>query len=282
MSKWEMVRLGDVCEIVSGTTPSTNNAALWDGTVKWVTPAELSDDSFIIYDTIRHISTIAGLKSMPCGTVLLSSRAPIGKVAITGAEMCCNQGFKNLICSERIHNQYLYCFLKSKTGYLNSLGRGATFKEISKEIVENIKVPLPTIFEQQRFSTIIEKITLLISQRKQQLEQLDLLVKSRFVEMFGDPVTNPMGWEKHQLCKHITFLTSGSRGWSSFFSTEGQIFLTIKNVKRSGLLLDNIQYVVPPKTKEAQRTKVQKNDLLISITADLGRTAVVTEEIAKF
>ena len=82
----------------------------------------------------------AGLKPFPEGTVILSSRAPIGKTAIAGCEMYCNQGFKNLICSDEINNKYLYFFLSSKTVYLNSLGRGATFKELSKKIVENIEL----------------------------------------------------------------------------------------------------------------------------------------------
>lgn len=196
MSKWEMVRLVDVCEVVSGTTPSTRNPELWDGDVKWIAPAEISDDSYFIYDTVKHISEKAGLNPMPVGTVLLSSRAPIGKVAIAGSEMCCNQGFKNLICSEKMHNRYLYRFLKSKTEYLNSLGRGATFKEISKPIVEQIQIPLPPLSVQQKIADVLDKASALIEKRKAQIDKLDLLIKSKFIEMFGDPVTNPKGWKK--------------------------------------------------------------------------------------
>ena len=88
MRKWEMVRLGDVCEVVSGSTPSTRNPELWDGGVKWIAPAEITDDSYFIFDTVKHISEKAGLKPMPIGTVLLSSRAPIGKVAIIASPRC--------------------------------------------------------------------------------------------------------------------------------------------------------------------------------------------------
>ena len=141
------VRLGDVCEVVSGSTPKTNIPEYWDGDKDWITPAELSDDSYIINDSVRKITDLGvqktGLKSFPKGTVILSSRAPIGKVAIAGKPMYCNQGFKNLICSEAIIPEYLYWFLKGNTEYLNSLGRGATFKEISKKIVENIEIALP-------------------------------------------------------------------------------------------------------------------------------------------
>ena len=137
-------KLGDICEIVSGSTPKTSVKEYWDGDVKWITPAELTDETYIITDSVRKITKLGvketGLTPLPEGTVILSSRAPIGKVAIAGCDMYCNQGFKNLICSERVDNRYLYWFLKGNTKFLNSLGRGATFKEISRTIVENIEI----------------------------------------------------------------------------------------------------------------------------------------------
>lgn len=200
-----MARLGDVCTVVSGTTPKSNHSGYWDGNLNWVTPAELTDESDTIYETQRKITSQAvidsSLKSFPAGTVLLSSRAPIGKVAIAGTEMYCNQGFKNLICSEKIYNRYLYHFLKNKTAYLNSLGRGATFKEISKSIVENIEIPLPSLEEQREIAAVLDKVSDLIAKRRQQLEKLDFLVKARFVEMFGDPVDNPKQWETKGLAE---------------------------------------------------------------------------------
>ena len=199
------VRLGDVCTIVSGSTPKTNVSEYWDGEIKWITPAELSNDSFYIFDSSRHLSEEAmkktGLKLFPTGTVILSSRAPIGKTAISGCEMCCNQGFKNLICSDRIFNEYLYFYLKSKTEFLNSLGRGATFKEISKGIVEEIEIPLPTYDEQKRIANELKKVTELIYLRKLQLIKLEELIKSQFIEMFGDLGTDEKGWGLSRLGK---------------------------------------------------------------------------------
>jgi type I restriction enzyme S subunit len=147
---------------------------------------------------VRHITELGvaktGLKPFPQGTVILSSRAPIGKTAIAGCEMYCNQGFKNLICSDKINPRYLYWFLTCNTEYLNSLGRGATFKEISKEIVSDIEIPLPALDKQIAIAEKFEKISELITLRKEQLAKLDQLVKSRFIELFGDSVTNSMGW----------------------------------------------------------------------------------------
>ena len=196
----EKKRLGDICEIVTGATPKTNIKEFWDGDINWITPAELTEDTYIINESLRKITTEGvektGLKSFPKGTVILSSRAPIGKVAIAGCEMYCNQGFKNLVCSKQINNRFLYWYLKGHKEYLNSLGRGATFKEISKAIVENIEICLPTLEKQEKYADILEQCNGIIQIKKGQLRKLDTLVKSRFVELFGDPVINSRGWKK--------------------------------------------------------------------------------------
>ena len=193
-----MIKLGDICTVVSGTTPRSDRPEYWDGNINWVTPAELTDDSDIIFESQRKITEKAvidsSLKPFPAGTVLLTSRAPIGKVAIAGVEMYCNQGFKNLICSDRIYNRYLYHYLKYKTDYLNSLGRGATFKEISKSIAENIEIPLPSLDEQHHIAAVLDKVSDLIAKRRQQLDKLDEMVKAKFVEMFGEPGEDKNNW----------------------------------------------------------------------------------------
>ena len=189
------VKLGEVCEIVTGSTPKSTNPDYWNGEYKWITPAEISDDDFIIVDTQRKISKLGiektGLKSFPMGTVLLSSRAPIGKVAIAGCEMYCNQGFKNFICSNEINNEYLYYFLKSRKNFLNNIGRGATFKEISKSIISNIEIILSSYDVQCTQTQNLKKIDNLIYLRKKVIKEYQLLVKSRFNEMFGDIFDNP-------------------------------------------------------------------------------------------
>ena len=278
-------KIGDVCTVVSGSTPKSNVPDYWDGDIVWITPAELTEDSYIIDDSVRHITQKAvqetSLKPFPVGTVILSSRAPIGKTAIAGREMYCNQGFKNLICSSQIYNKYLYFFLSCKTEYLNSLGRGATFKEISKGIVEKIEIPLPDMVAQKQIADEFEQLRGLEWAYHKQISTFDRLVKSRFVEMFGEPVNNSKGYPIHQLSDHILFLTSGSRGWAQYYTDKGEWFITIKNVKDCRISVDDVQCINPPKNAEAERTRLREGDLLISITADLGRTGVVTKEIAE-
>lgn len=185
------VKLGDVCTIVSGATPKTKTNEYWGGEIRWVTPAELDGDSHYISDTEKHLTEAgyksASLRMMPKGTVLLTTRAPIGKVAIAAEEMSCNQGFKNLVCSSAINNEFLYLYLKSRTAELQAMGRGATFKELSKKNVAGFEINLPAIDRQLDAVAKLTAVRSQIALAKQQHDQLDSLVKSRFVEMFGDP-----------------------------------------------------------------------------------------------
>ena len=147
--------------------------------------------------------------------------------------------------------------------------------------VKALNFKIPSSDEQNHVVEVLDKVTELISLRKQQLAKLDELVKARFVEMFGDAKLNPNNLPCCSLSEYIVFLTSGSRGWSQYFTDSGEYFITIKNVKNCKITLQDVQCVTPPDNAEAKRTRVQENDLLISITADLGRTGIVTKKIAE-
>lgn len=258
-----MAKLGEVCTIVSGSTPKTSVASYWDGNIKWITPAELNEDTFYIMDSVRHITEEGkektGLSYLPTGTVILSSRAPIGKTAIAGCKMCCNQGFKNLICSDAIYNEYLYFFLKSKTDYLNSLGRGATFKEISKSIVESIEIPLPEVNQQKEIAEKFKKLEQLISLRKQQLAKLDELTKARFVEMFGEPAANPNRYKKKKLSE-IAVYFNGLTYKPENVSDEGMIVLRSSNIQNGQL---DFEDVVRVDCAVKEKFVVKENDILM-------------------
>ena len=267
------VRLGDVCEIISGTTPKTGIAEYWDGEYKWITPAELNEETYIINDSVRHITELGiqktGLKSFPEGTVILSSRAPIGKTAIAGCEMYCNQGFKNLICSKEIYNKYLYFFLSSKTEYLNSLGRGATFKEISKKIVENIEINLPCIEEQKSIAEQFEQLNKLFKIKNKELKEIDELVKSRFIEMFGDPVENPYDWKQTTL-KDVAVGKLSYGSGASACEYDGNVrYIRITDIDNNGRLNNEI---VSPNVIE-EKYILNDGDILFARSgATVGKT----------
>lgn len=154
-------RIGNIGVVLGGATPKTQVEEYWGGGFPWLTPAEIGN-SIYVNATSRTLTSegvrSCSLSKLPAGTVLLSSRAPIGKVAIAGTDMYCNQGFKNIVCGDSVLPRYLYSLLKFNSDYLNSLGRGATFKEISKRIVEDIKIPVPTVELQLQFERFAQKV----------------------------------------------------------------------------------------------------------------------------
>lgn len=158
--EWSEIR--DVGVVLTGSTPKTGMDEYWGGDNLWITPAELSVDRKYYSDTERKITDLGiqscSLDKIEPGTVLLTSRAPIGKVGIATSQMYCNQGFKNIQCGHKINSEYLYTLLFYNTEYLNSLGRGATFKEISRKIVESIRIPVPSIELQNQFADFVRQV----------------------------------------------------------------------------------------------------------------------------
>lgn len=275
----EKLKLGDICKIVTGSTPKTSIAEYWDGNINWITPVELTEDTYIVNDSQRKITNRAieetGLKSFPKGTVILTSRAPIGKVAIAGKEMYCNQGFKNLICSSKINNKYLYWYLKGHTEYLNSLGRGATFKEISKTIVENIEIPVPDLDTQKNCVDVLEKCNKIIKSYQKQLKSFDTLVKSRFIEMFGDMKLNKRGW-KLKSFEELTYLITDGEHATPKRTDKGIYLLSARNILNHSLQLKDVDYINEKEyDRIAKRIIPQEGDILISCSGTVGRCCSV-------
>ena len=278
-------RLGEICEIVSGSTPKTSIQEYWDGDIKWITPAEITDDSYIITDTVRKITKLGveknGLSSFPAGTVILSSRAPIGKVAIAGCDMYCNQGFKNLICSKIINNKYLYWFLKGKKDYLNKLGRGATFKEISKQIVAEIEIELPSLEEQVLVANNLLNIKRVIDLKKKEIDLFDKLIKARFVEMFGTVVDNRFGYEIKSLQDICEPIRDGTHQTPTYTDDiiHGFKFLSSKDVTTRYVDWNHLKYI--PKSLHDElyaRIAPRKGDILLAKNGTTGVAAVVDRD----
>jgi len=163
---WEVKKLGEVGEIVSGGTPSTKIPEYWDGKISWITPADLSGyQNKIIFHGKKSI-TEAGLKSSSTrlirkGSVLFSSRAPIGYVVMAGNELCTNQGFKSIVPNEFILSEYLFYYLKSSKQKAEKVASGTTFKEISLKAFSQLEILIPPLLEQQKIVAILEsKLTI--------------------------------------------------------------------------------------------------------------------------
>jgi type I restriction enzyme S subunit len=175
---WEIVRLKNVTKIVSGATPKSSVSANWDGNINWVTPAEFGDEMYI-GESVRKI-TKTGLEScaaslVPIGSIILSSRAPIGSLGITNVELCTNQGCRSIVPFD-VNNYFLYFLLLIQKANLNVLGNGTTFRELGTDSLKNYKIPLPPKEEQDRIANHLfeenEKITHFIQTKQRFIELL--------------------------------------------------------------------------------------------------------------
>lgn len=152
-TKWDLVKLDEVAEIISGGTPDTQNPNFWDGDICWATLVDTK--SKYLNDTSKKISQLglekSSAKLLPINTVIFSSRASIGEVSIAKVATSTNQGFKNFICDDsKIHYEYLYEVLKFYAKNIEHLAGGMTFKEVSKTSIANFKIPLPPLDIQQK------------------------------------------------------------------------------------------------------------------------------------
>ena len=273
-------RLGEIVRVASGSTPKTTKPEYWDGEVAWVTPADLSrGGQKTVTETTRRL-TEEGVSScatsvLPAGSVLLSSRAPIGLVAINGIPMATNQGFKSLIPSPEIDASYLYYWLRANRPMLESLGNGATFKELSKKTVEQLEVPVPPIQEQRRIAAILDHADALRAKRRQVLAHLDDLSQSLLAERYMDA-----SLERMPLSDLALAVTKGTTPTSVGlqFSSDGVRFLRAQNLQGGKVAFgDDDLHIDPAANDVLGRSQIYPADVLLSIAGTVGRVALVPE-----
>lgn len=228
-SNWRWVRLGSVCEVVGGGTPKSSLSEYFeDGDIPWVTPADLSGYTEMFIGRGKRNITELGLKNssarlMPEGTVLLSSRAPIGYVAIASNEISTNQGFKSFLPSKYVDSKYLYWYLKLSTNYIDSLASGTTFREISGSKCKEIQIPLAPIDEQRRIADKVEILLNKTNQAKQLIEEakesfelrraaiLDKAFRGELAAKWREEKGLGFAWEEFEIRNLVSEL---NQGWS--------------------------------------------------------------------
>ena len=272
-----MVRLGDVATYINGYAFKPSD---WSDTgLPIIRIQDLTGNS---YQANRYNGEYSPKYEVNDGDVLISWSASLGVYVWHGEKALLNQHiFKVVFDKISISKEFFVYQVENILEKASSEAHGATMKHLTKPVFDALPFYLPPFDEQHKIAAVLDKLSDLMDKRRQQMSKLDEIVKSRFIEMFGDPKTNPNSYPISQLSEHIEFLTSGARGWAQYCVENGsEWFITIKNVKDCCISIDNMQPINAPDNAEAKRTKVQEGDLLISITADLGRTGVVTKEIA--
>ena len=188
---WEIKTIEDIGEVIGGGTPSTKEESYYGGDIAWITPKDLSNYDPVFISKGERSITKEGLKNssaklMPKGTVLFTSRAPIGYVVIANNDVCTNQGFKSIICKKNIDNKFIYYWLKFNKRAIENRASGSTFKEVSGSVLKLIKIALPNYQEQQAISKILFDLDSKIEFLQKQNETLENIGKSIFKQWFVD------------------------------------------------------------------------------------------------
>ncbi len=240
---WRWARLGDVCDVIGGSTPDTNNPLYWSGEIAWVTPTDLGKLSTkTINKTDRYITPVGldscSAKMLPANAVIMSSRAPIGHLAIAGIELCTNQGCKGFVPDSGIDSLFLYWTLKNYVRHFQALGSGATFAEISKSALQKFEIPLPPLSEQQRIAGLLDEHMAAVERARQAMEgslvQVGALKKAFMRELVDVGRVLPQDWHWVTLEAIIKLADSGV--WGEADSNEGVSVLRSTNFNNNGTL----------------------------------------------
>ena len=277
----EKVKLGELCNVCSGGTPKRSVPEYWnEGSIPWV---KISDISSKFVSSTEEQITEAGLegssaKLLAPGTLLYSIFASIGAVGILKIPAATNQAIAGLsIRTDRIERDYLYHYLKSQEALAKSSGRGVAQNNINLTILRGMEIPVPAIDEQRIIVEQLEMVAAQIKQAETQLAKLDSLVKSRFVEMFGDPVDGVL-WAKQKL-SDLYQVKSSKRIYAREQTKSGVPFLRLADV---GSLIDSGMadsglFISEERFEELKvRGQVPApDDVLVTARGTLGRCYVI-------
>lgn len=270
-----MPRLDDVCAITMGQSPdsSTYNKEC-NGLPFFQGNADFGESHPSVRMWCSEPSKIAREND-----ILISVRAPIGALNIANCECCIGRGLAALTVNNDIcTREYLWYALSSKIDELNSKGTGSTFKAVNKSTLSETEIPLPPLDEQRCIAATLDKVTDLISKRRQQLDKLDELVKARFVEMFGDTVINPHELPSVCLSNFADIVSGITKGRKTSGEELFEVpYMAVSNVKSGYIDWTTVKTIEATKS-EIEQYRLQSFDVLMTEGGDpdkLGRGAII-------
>ena len=272
--KWKQVVIEELGVISSGGTPSTGNPAYWNGEIGWITPKDLSNYEFRYISKGERDISEEGLinsnaKIIKRNSVLLSSRAPIGYLAIAETELTTNQGFKNITPNEKCDSVFLFYCLKNNVEYLKSLGVGATYPELSATRLRDVKLFIPPIATQRKISAILSAYDDLIENN---LKRIKLLEEKAFLN-YKKVMKNELLVEGK--IGNLAEVKSGFAFKSNIWSEEGFPVIKIKNIGNNDIDLIHCSFVPENVAALASNFKLNTGDLLIGMTGYVGKIGMM-------
>ena len=292
MGNWKTCTIGDLGTVVGGATPSTKKAENYDGgTISWITPKDLAGFSGRFISRGERNITEQGLKScstqlMPAHTVLFSSRAPIGYIAIAEQEVCTNQGFKSVVPNKDTDYMFLYYLLKYNKDKIENLGSGTTFKEVSGSTMRGIEVSVPDSIEEQRqIASVLSALDDKIEKNMEVNENLQEQVKALFHAMFLSS-EDRLSWENGTFSDLIESTLGGDWGKESPTGNNSEMVYCIRGADIPEVKAGNkgkmpTRYILP---KNYAAKRLLPGDIVVEIsggspTQSTGRVAAISQSL---
>ena len=293
---WCWTRMQEIAQWGSGGTPSRKVSEYYNGDIYWVKTGELNDD--YIFETEEHITQEAishsSAKIYPTDTVVIAMYgATIGKVGILGIPAATNQACACAIVKPSTDYKYLFYYAQSQKDDFIKKGKGGAQPNISQEIIKFHQFPLPPLAEQHRIVDRIERLFAKLDEAKEKAQAVVDSFETRKAAILHKAFTGELTakwrrthglsldtWKEVAADSLFEYVTSGSRGWAKYYDESGAVFIRMGNLDHGTIELDfsDIQHVKLPNKAEGQRSRIRKNDILISITADVGMVGLVRND----
>ncbi|QKU78948.1 hypothetical protein HPY08_08425 [Vibrio cholerae] len=283
---WSNVALSTLVDIKGGGTPSKANPEYWNGSIPWASVKDFKSSDlngasdYITQEGIDNSAT----SLIPRGNLIVPTRMALGKIAINSVDIAINQDLKALIIKDEsvVDTEYLFRCIQSKSEEIVRQGKGATVKGITVDVLKNLQIPLPPLETQKQIAAVLEKADQLRKDCKLLEQELNSLAQSVFIDMFGDPVTNPKGWD-------LKFLSSLGEVKGGLQVTSKRSvnpisvpYLRVANVYRDHLELEEVKEIQVT-DKELKSVLLEKGDVLFveghGNANEVGRAAVWNNEI---
>ena len=288
MANWSQVRLGDVCDVERGGSPRPIEKFITEDEngINWIKIGDTTDSMYITH-TIQKIIPEGAKKSryVQAGDFLLSNSMSFGRPYILMIDGCIHDGWLVLRDKDNLFDKhFLYYYLSAPITYqrFKSMAVGGVVNNLNSEMVRNVEIPLPPLDEQRRIAAVLDKVSDLIAKRREQLDKLDELVKARFVEMFGDPITNTKGWKQEFLREATSKIGSGAtpKGGRESYQASGISFIRSMNVHDGHFEYRDLAYITEMQAAQLDNVTVEENDVFINITgASVARSCIVPREV---
>ncbi len=279
---WKIEKLENISKIQAGGTPSRTKSEYWNGNIPWLKISNLKSKftdkatEFITEEGLKNSST----KLFEENTILYTIFATLGEVSILKIKATTNQAIAGItITNSNVSLEYIYYYLKSIKEKVINEGRGVAQNNINLSILRNIEIPIPPLQQQERIVKVLDLSSNLIEKQKELLKNYDLFLKSKFIEMFGDPITNPMGWEVVKCIDVADCIVPGRDKPKSF--TGNIPWITTGDLKDKGIISKSKENIglSQNEIKEVKAKLIPKNSVIFTCVGDLGICSIINEDI---